>query len=637
MYYAMWIATKCRSVRLECFDYAEVPGIEKFEWGGCQITIERHAKAYDGTGIGYDAVIDDAYLPGAGIVSQKSYVCPYYSIKQSAGSFLHPNEGREFSQSPVDGDTYCECMVCRVCSSVTVSYDEYVFLRRICTVLGHDTRCLNDPAQHEMVLKGDTLREILSQSTFTVRPGQIARAVIALATEVPLKAVSSNTVALNPEGKEGVLAYNHRLGVLGLQDAGDRCDRLTGKRVSFVGVLPSILGSTKLAHGNVKNSYYASWDVIFASGLEALQANTVSSVAFVPRDVVMSDDWQATGYSWRGFYEYSHVPSEVLSVAIWPGATHSKTQKERAPSSLVTVSHPILLKVERSFSNQLLGNFHCYRDDDGLKRIDSDFPLTHVYETDVVRVCRRGKVVSPHLRSYALQFGYYVGSVAQAFDPGIFQCLVELIDGEMMWDFVGPDTWPIVTRLSYDNLRVMGLSLQYIGVARRPGDPFITYVPITWDAKEVSVATGLRDPIRESWGWLGQGDSIDHSLPIVQDLIRDGRHQDPIIAWFQTNGWTDHFSFEKEKRTTRIVGLKDWSRFFQVSVRSIKELYKDIMAQFLCTADGPYSSLLDLRTYDRSGRPKKNGRRDKRGRSRVDNDGCGKPIPPPPKGPGPGD
>jgi len=216
--------------------------------------------------------------------------------------------------------------------------------------------------------------------------------------------------------------------------------------------------------------------------------------------------------------------------------------------------------------------------------------------------------------------------------------LVELVDGEMMWDFIGPDTWSVITRLSYDNLRVLGLSLQYVGVARGPGVPFLTYVPNTWDAAEISVATGLRDPLRESWGWLGQGDSIDHSLPLVQDLIRDDRHHHPVIAWFQANGWTDNFSFEEEKRTVRIVGLKDWSRFFQVSVRSVKELYKDLSFQFLFSVDGPYSSLLDLKSYDRSGRPRKKiNRREKNGRSRVDNDGTGKPIPPPPKGPGPGD
>jgi len=327
-----------------------------------------------------------------------------------------------------------------------------------------------------------------------------------------------------------------------------------------------------------------------------------------------------------------------LSVAIWSGTAHSKSQKECSPSPLVTVPHPILLSTERSLSNQLLPNFHCYRNDERFSKIDSDFPLTHVYETDLIRVCRRGKVVNPHLRSYSLQFGYYIGAPAQAFDPGIFQCLVELVDGEMMWDFIGPDTWPVITRLSYDNLRVLGLSLQYVGVARGPGVPFLTYVPNTWDATEVSVATGLRDPLRESWGWLGQGDSIDHSLPFVQDLIRDDRHHNPVIAWFQTNGWTDNFLFEKEKHTVRIVGLKDWSRFLQVSVRSTQEFYRDLIAQFLFSVDGPYSALLDLKSYDRSGRPrKKNNRRDRNFRSRVDNDGTGKPIPPPPKGLGPGD
>jgi len=600
LYYALWIATKSRSVTIECFDYAETPGTETFEWGGCVVKIVRIAGAYDEDGTGYDAVIDDAYLPGAGIVSQKAYKSQFYSLKKLDGSFLHAFEGRYFSQSPVDGERYCECMVCRVCSDVTTSYDEYVFLRRICTVLGHDSRCLNDPAQHELVLKGDTLREILSQPTFQIRPGQLARSVIALATEVPLKAVSTNIVAYDPMGTPGDIAFEHTLGVLNVKERGEVCHRLQGKRVMFVGVLPDILGTTQLARKSLLNPYHSVWDAVFASSAEALRMNASANVAFVPSTVRLDDDWNPTGYEWKGFREYSYVASEVQGIGLVP-----YVQRKSGIAVLETYVHPVPERVEHLKSTQLSSSFHWHRSEVSLWPIDSDFPLAHVYEDLNVRHCQRGAMTLPHVRTYVLKSGHYEGNSSSKYDPGQIQCLVEVEGDKMIWDFIGPQTWKHLVHIGIDILRSLQHTDGYLGIARSAGMPYISYVPPTWDSMEVSLASGLRQPLRQSWGWCGQGDDLSREIQFVQKLRAIDPKTDKLV-WFSRNGWKNFFSFEERKHNVRIVGTADWSSFYEGQVVSVDQFLKDVESKFVMTPDGPADANLDLKLYYRSGRPRNN-------------------------------
>jgi len=598
LYYALWIATKSRSVVVECYDYAETPGTETFEWGGCSVTIIRIASPYDGDGSGYIAVIDDAYLPGSGIVSQLSYKSQFYSLKQIDGSFLHAFEGRFFSQTPVDGEHYCECMVCRVCSDVSTSYDEYVFLRRICTVLGHDSRCLNDPAQHELVLKGDTLREILSQPTFVIRPGQQARAIIALATEIPIKAISTNVVSYDPVGVPGDISFSHTLGVMKVRERGDVCHRLQGKRVMFVGVLPDVLGSTQLARKSVMNPYHSSWDVVFASNASSLKLNTAANVAFVPKSEQLGDDWHATGYEWKGFAEYSYVVSEVAETNL---VLYVQGKKNRSLHE--SYEHPVPKRVELLKSSQVGRVFHWHRSDTSFWPIDSDFPLAHVYDDLIVRSSERGHPISPLVRTYLLKDGHYEGSYSSMYDPGLFQCLVEVRGDKMIWDFIGPQTWKNLTVVAPDALRALHHTDGYIGVSRSAGTPYITYVPPTWDSGEVSVASCLISPLRQSWGWCGQGEDNLKDIDFVQRLLKINPVTDKEI-WFVRNGWKNYFVFDKRKHHVRIVGTVSWSRFYESCVSTVEQFLRDINSRFSLTVDGPYDSLLNLSLYDRSGRPK---------------------------------
>jgi len=607
LYYALWLSTKSKKVDIACYDYAETPGVEDLEWDGKQIRIERTAAPYDGTGIGYDGVIDDAYLPGSGIVAKRDYVAQAYSIKEKTGSFLHATEGRYFSETPEPGTRYCECMVCRVCSDVSTSYDEYVYLRRICTVLGHDSKCLSDPAQHDLVVKGETLREILSQPTFRVSPGVIARSVLAVASEIPLKVMSNNIVALNPTGPLG-LSFAHGIGALRPQQDYEVCERLRGKRVLFVGVLPDVLGSTELAQTNVKAAYHSPYDAVFASGVEAVRVNTAASVIYIPvkPEDFHEEDWRSTGYRWKAFYEYSYIPAEVLGAPSVSGSLKCKglPYPSKDPNSLQILTHPVHKMLEATKSSVLFQNFHCSRTD-GLIQIDSDFPLSHVYENQPIVKCERGLMEAPRLRTYDLRHGYYEGSDTHLFDPDQVQCFVEIRSGKMIWDFIYPDTWHHLIRTSPDTLRQLSKTHGYVGISDFPGNPFSSFVPPTWGEEEVAQVYKVLKPIREPWGW--RCPTLDFSrMDKFVAGVYGYESDDPILKWFKSNlGWLKHFTFDKKNKGYQIVGLNDWSKFFNSYHTTSLSFVLAVKKGFSLSADGPYDASIDIRNYTRTGQPRK--------------------------------
>jgi len=269
-------------------------------------------------------------------------------------------------------------------------------------------------------------------------------------------------------------------------------------------------------------------------------------------------------------------------------------------SSLV---HPVLGSTELQRSTQILSNFHCYRGDVGLVFISSDFPIPHVYEDIWLISCRRGEVTFPRIRTYVLKKGYYEGSFDYPYTPSMLQCFVEIKDKGMKWDFICPRTWSKLREVGPDALSLLHRTDGYLGVTSSPGGPFVTFVPPTWEADEVSQSTGYSKLLRHSWGWLGSSSSLNE-IPLVADLIKT-ETDSKLLQWFQGNGWKRCFSFEPDAHQVLVVGIVDWSRFFKVRVRNSRDFIKEIDRSFRLAPDGPYNMELDLSLYDRSGRPRR--------------------------------
>jgi len=614
LYYAIWVAMKNRRVHLNCYDYAEVPSLEEFEWCGRQIRIEHFAGPYDGLGKGYDAVIDDAYLPGSGIEQQPCYQSGFYSVKKYEGSFLHPNEGRFFSHSPQAGESHCPCMVCQICSDVSSSYDEYEFLRRVCTVLGHDSKCLTDSAQHEMVLKGETLRDILSHPTFVVKPGMVARAVISLAGEIPLRMVSGNVVALDSKSEVGTLKFVHTEGIVGAPTVEDRCTRLIGKKVLFVGVLPEILGVTPLSRNyrQEEGTYTKQgYDAMFASTVDSLQANIAAPVAFVPVEPeLMPSEWQFSGFSWRGYNEYSYVPSLFSGAHLSSGDLRvaNLPPKPQDLRSLSVLSHPVRRLTEEQWPTIVSASFHVCRIDGQFRSISSDFPVSHVYEDLPLDKCVHSPVSSPVLRTYIRRRGYYEGSESIVYDPGAVQCFVEIQDKIMRWDFIGPHNWSILVAGSKDRLRELSHTDGFVGYSYSKSGNYVSYVPPSWTQEEVRKATCSTRVERSMWGWectVVPGSEGDSFLRELSELV--GR--DPLLTWFVDNGgWNVHFEFYPRQLGREVKGIRPWAKFFSRLCATPLAFKDDILRSFVLSEEGPVDRSIDLKLYDRIGKPRKKKR-----------------------------
>jgi len=249
-------------------------------------------------------------------------------------------------------------------------------------------------------------------------------------------------------------------------------------------------------------------------------------------------------------------------------------------------------------------NFHCSRVG-GLSQIVSDFLLSHVYEDEVITKCERGVMELPKLRVYDLRHGYYEGSTTLRFDPDQVQCFVEIRSGKMVWDFISPETWHHLIRTSPDTLRHLSKTHGYVGISDLPGNPFSSYVPPTWGEEEVARVYKVLKPVREPWGWRCPVMDFSRMDKFVSEVY-GYESDDPILRWFRTNlGWLKHFTFDKKKQGYQIIGLNEWSKFFNSYHTTSLSFVLAVRRQFNLSVDGPYDASIDIRNYTRVGQPRK--------------------------------
>jgi hypothetical protein len=308
--FAFWLLRKHGEVRIECYDSGEQNDDQVWATDIGTIRVVRHHGYYNGDGSEFDVVIDDAYStddqkPVAWDIKSK-----IWSKKNHEGGypFLHQWESRDFSHQIGEGfKPQCPCEVCQLCGRLSVAYSDFLLLRSLCVVYGYGNCGLD--ITEELKLKAKMLRDLHSQSvTPIVLPGDV-RALMCLVREERVKAVSPQLVTLAGLSDKVVTIsdFVHKEGLANVEMKGSKVyPWLSGKRVEFVGVNPSVLGETKTLSG--PSTKRMGDTIVFGLDFLTVLQGQAPSVMYLP----MSR--QVTGYVQTGrkveeYFEYDRLPA----------------------------------------------------------------------------------------------------------------------------------------------------------------------------------------------------------------------------------------------------------------------------------------------------------------------------------------
>jgi len=452
-------------------------------------------------------------------------------------------------------------------SSVSPDYDSYLYLRRMCLVLGHDSKCLGDGSQGDLVMKGVMLRHLLSEPVVSVRPGLAARTVLAISREINLVSHGASRVSHVP-GSPVVMGYGHTQGMLSLVPEGEICEYVSGKRVALAGVLPSELGATPVQSvSDLKGTHLrGQYDVIFARSLDAAKVSLVANTLFVPdpgNDIFLLF-WHRTGRQWKKYCEFVWVGTGAMPFIFCLPTSPVPGYPVRSPrdGGLAIYTAPVPEKWRFRVPNLVTGAFHFARTPTRFRSIKSDLPLAHAYESeDYSEVQRglRGKQVV--LRKYEQAYGYWWGQEVSSFNTSDTILLWERASGKALWDFPDPANWKYVV-------------------------PFVI-VPPDDDGKEWRwfSTPGRRWPVPSSWTQLEVSEAVGHPCVdscgtwVVPPASRLNLSSSDVWDYFLVNGVWAHFT----KVGTSFRGIHPQTQEWWDDCQSEGEFRTKVRARFKLT------------------------------------------------------
>lgn len=310
--FGLWLLRSVENVHIDLYDQGEVPQEVVLRYDNetryCQLV--HHVGLYEGKGETYDVVIDDAYDAAEHAPVKWQPVSEFYSLKVHGQGkpFLHQTESRYFSHEPVNTfRSPCPCNVCGVCSSMSRTYGDFTFLRGMCTVFGAGPCALREMWE-DLSHKGRVFSDIMSlPSKMIVLPGDF-RGVMALLDEVPIVAYGPHEVglAMKDDVRLEISDYKHKEGFVVTESLRRIVyPWLVGRKVSFVGVNPAVLGATKILYGlSTKRGHDV---IVFANSMETLLSGVLPEVVYLPM-VESIVGYVRTGRAVAPFFEYERVP-----------------------------------------------------------------------------------------------------------------------------------------------------------------------------------------------------------------------------------------------------------------------------------------------------------------------------------------
>lgn len=445
-YFALWLASRLDSVVIDFFDPAEVSSEWQVEIDGVQVSCQWTPEEVSAVMIqaeGYDAVVDDvwSYEAGPSLPGLDLSQFGHYSIKGSTDvkdgfePFLHRTETRKFSHPPLQVVlSGCQCLLCLACKACSHSYESYLSLRHLCSRLGHRASCLGVSWSDEMEMVNKTLRHLQTQTVLRVKDTFVFRALMAVSEEFPLKVVGDHAMRGTDIKFIPLHRKERRIGVLDL----DVYPWLASKRVVFCGVLPMILGKTKIEHMLYDASYEREADVVFVNTTTLWEQRMNASIVYCPVDPVKASllfpDWRHTGRCVKTFLEFERFQKleKVPPVLTRP---HTLVSGDiEVMSSLFPYSHTLLLtEYDKELSS---GDVYSVRQDGVYLRTIAFDP--GLWRTSIV--CDRGKWSllrnNLHLLRGKIFPGFYDSSVPMPWDisEDEFNILDQKFGGEAQRD-----------------------------------------------------------------------------------------------------------------------------------------------------------------------------------------------------------
>jgi hypothetical protein len=302
-------------IRLFFYDVFEIP--KKIVVGN--VEVEWISKYYEKDGSEVDILIDDAFESAKGL-SDLPIRAQYFSIKGEGDIYFHETEKRTFSHMIPSAKSYCPCIVCKECVTLTGSYDEFVFLRDQMTLLGHPP-CYPMGGRDAYISadirrKGEVMRKLIISPTVVVSQPIEARSVIALSHEMTLEVRSPYVLQMKEQYEPVPLLYQENngfgKGALAYDDS-EICKMIEGKDVLFRGVPASILKDTKIGDAKKRNQLSTATSFeqevvgFFGSIQQALLGTGASRTIFVPGEEREMDkvliNYSRTGRVWGDFKE----------------------------------------------------------------------------------------------------------------------------------------------------------------------------------------------------------------------------------------------------------------------------------------------------------------------------------------------
>jgi len=347
--FAQWALQCAQFVVIDFYDLNERASEWKYEVQGRHVHcewIQEEVTLDTLKGMDYDIVIDDVwtYEEGPSISGLHKYLeqtKKEYSIKGTEKvkdgftPFLHSVETRfhtQRKQRPVlreQSKEACQCMVCRTCYEIGMDYPSYVFLRHMCTRLGHVGDCLVSVPTQELQMVYEVMRAVTMQPYFQVTRAHHLRALMVVSQEIGLS---------YDRGQATIGQYET---ALTLERRGDnvvldrpQCDFLKGKRVIFAGVPATVLLGTEIQ--TVKGTQSSNLvDAVFCNTLQSWRTHTEARAVFFPGEIgAEMPNWTKTSRSWRGYNEYVYVP-QVKKVFELPVMQKNGHLVSSVPCSLV--------------------------------------------------------------------------------------------------------------------------------------------------------------------------------------------------------------------------------------------------------------------------------------------------------------
>lgn len=358
--FVAWLLRKNAEIEVDFYDPTERDADWEVCYGSARVRarwIQRVVDAAELESEGYDVLIDDVWtVDGPSLPYSREWLATLknYSIKQFRPPlFLHQTEGREFKVPPEENQyDSCLCLTCKQIRRAAGDYSAYSCLRQMCGRLGHVVPCKGIDFLEELGIIALMKRALVQGVSASTTGTELARFMTALSEEIGIRQEQDTYFSA---GSPDFQAFSR------FQVVGERRFKvpwLEGKKVAFLGVPSSIVGSTSLQFSST--SFDSPVDAAFVNSLDTWKLHLGVTNVYCrakPEEVMrVFFDWELTGNVVRGYREWVHktpIVDPCLDVTVKNVETsEGPTMEKRKGYSLASRWYPESWTRERILADE---------------------------------------------------------------------------------------------------------------------------------------------------------------------------------------------------------------------------------------------------------------------------------------------